>query len=140
MRAARVAARERRGGDDAAHRREALEVQPVVPGEVEAAVRIAERAGTQLGFNGVQIIQCRFESGSVAHDADLLPHDVVELLAQRLEIAPRAGFERPLALRDRAIDRGTVRFPHRLVPYPRGHAVARHGAEYGRVGDTVAAE
>src|SRR5690606_40181095 len=48
VRATRILARDRRFGDDAAHRDQAAQVQPVVPAQVERAPRIGDPGSRQL--------------------------------------------------------------------------------------------
>src|SRR3546814_16346174 len=69
MRATAVLARQRRHGDDLGDRELALQVDPVVPGQVEGAVAVGEAGavqfGPQLGKAGETATQARSEARRV---------------------------------------------------------------------------
>src|SRR3954469_9763293 len=88
----------RRGGacDRAAYRHQVFEIQPVVPREIERALRGAETGAIEVGVERIELALRARERAGVPQDADTLPHRVGEPLAQRLQIAWRQ-VERPLA-------------------------------------------
>src|ERR1041385_1876469 len=85
MRAARVLASDRRGGDRAADRNQALQVHPVVPAQVEGSIMVAEAARIEFRFEAFQLAPRGFQPGTVADDADPFPHEVIELRPERLQ-------------------------------------------------------
>ena len=87
MRAARFVARQRRRADRFAHGDEALEVQPVVPGQIVAKVGARDAGFVQIGTQLAQPALRAPQSLRVAQDADVVPHHLVERLADRLDVA-----------------------------------------------------
>src|SRR5256885_3122892 len=57
MRAARILPRERRLGDHAAHGDQALEVEPVVPAQIESPRRGADASALQLALEPVELAE-----------------------------------------------------------------------------------
>src|SRR5712672_646655 len=70
--AARILAREGRCRDDAANRDQALEVEPVVPAQVERPRLRADTGPVELGIELVELAKRTRETCGVADDADAL--------------------------------------------------------------------
>src|SRR5260221_2672801 len=79
--AARILARDGRLGDDATDADQALEVEPVVPAQVERTRLRADTGPVELRVELVELAKRTRQTSGVADDADALPHRVVELLA-----------------------------------------------------------
>src|SRR5678816_2078690 len=109
MRSARVLARDRRGGDRAADANQALQVHPVVPGQVEGPIMVAQAACIEFRFEAGQFAPRVLEAWTVADDPDLFPHHVVEPLPNRLEASRSSFFERRFACGHGRVDRIGIR-------------------------------
>src|SRR5262245_3972244 len=87
VRAARIAPRGGRRGDRAACRDQALQVHPVVPAQIEGAIMIREAVLIERRFERGELALRLREPARVADDADLFPHQVIELVPDRLKAA-----------------------------------------------------
>ena len=91
MRAAGILALERGERNDAAHFAQRAQIEPVVPGQIErrppSATPVSSSSASMASMRG----ETARDAGAVAHHADLVPHHVEQLLAQRIEIAGLAG-------------------------------------------------
>jgi hypothetical protein len=138
--AARILARRGRFGDRATHEHEALEVQPVVPRQIEAKIGSVDSRPIEPLVEFDQAIARARQSARVAQDAHVRPHQVPQGLANLLEVALRLAEGMP-AGGHRRFERTTVRFARVLrTPDPGAHRFARHSAEHRGVRDTVSAQ
>src|SRR3954471_18230109 len=138
--AARILACERRGGDHAAHGDEAREVHPVVPAQVEDAVAVGDTGARERIVQRLQAREPTAEPLRGTQDAHIVPHAVMELVADGAEISRRER-ERLLVLGDTRGDRACIGVA--ITPFarhPRRHGLARDAAVNGGVGDTIAAQ
>src|SRR5690242_2870724 len=81
MRAARIDARDRRRDDGAAHQDQVLEIEPVVPGQIESEVRAVDADAIELRFQRAKPFARTRETARIADDAGVLPHQLVQRLA-----------------------------------------------------------
>ncbi len=102
-----------------------------MPGEVESEVAVRDTDRIELDVERAEAVERALERLFVADDADILPHHIVERLANRLDVAGGMGKRRPGA-QGRALDR---RFVDRSEPSryldPARHRIARNAAEHG---------
>ncbi len=140
VRPARILAGERGVRDRLAHGDQAVEVEPVVPGEVERARRVREPGARETRVQLVERAERAAQPGAVAQDADVVPHQVVERLADRVEVARRPA-ERREGRAARAFDRFRIGLGEAARRgEPGRHRLAGDAAEHGGVRDAVAAE
>ncbi len=143
VRAARILARRRRADDDARYGDEVREVERIVPRQVERPRASIEANRGELRVEVVEPLRGAREARPVAHDARIVPHQVVQALAYRFE---RGGIGAParkrrFGARDRPFQRrGVGLAPLAVAREPRRDRVAGNAAEYRRIGDTVAAQ
>ena len=140
MGAAGFGAGQRRRRDGLADGDQALEVEPVLPAEIEHR-RLAAKAGAGEGI--AEFVERRDrapQTASIADDADVLPHQIVKPLAQGIDVA--GGFrERQAGAADRFIDRRAIGVAKAaLLRRPACHGVAGEAAIDGGVRHPVAAE
>src|SRR5258708_9570793 len=102
MRAPRIGARFGRRTDRFAHGDEAIEVEPVMPGQIVAKVFAGDAGFAKPRAQFLEAAGRARQALRVAKDADVVPHEVVERLANRLDVAgpladraARASFRRP---------------------------------------------
>src|SRR5918911_9788 len=97
-----------------------------MPAKVECS-RLRANAGViQLGIERIELAERALEPRRVADYADALPHRVVELLADRFDVASRKA-EWPLVGSDVELRR---RREASMLAHPFGHRVARDRAEH----------
>ena len=89
VRAAAVLARQRRHGDDPGDIDQAFQVEPVVPGQVIAAVAIGHADAAQRGTVGLHGVQAALHRGALAQHAGVVPHGPRQLVAQFMDAAGR---------------------------------------------------
>ena len=91
MRAAGILALERGERNDPAHLAQRAQIEPIVPGQIEAAVGIGDAGRQKFRLDAVDRRDAALDARPVAHHADLVPHRVEQLFAQRVEIAAACG-------------------------------------------------
>src|SRR5262245_36086757 len=129
VRPARVLAR--RGGEAYRFRDEdeVLEVEPVVPGQVEGQPAFGHAGRVEPRLQLVECARRACEARRIAHDADIVPHHVVEPLAYRLQITRRPAERRARGGKP-ALDGPFVRLVQGAAArYPARDGVARDTAE-----------
>src|SRR4030095_8266377 len=89
MCAAAVEARFCRGRNGPADENQILEMEPIYPGEVVAAVGASDTTCRDLARKILKNPMAARETLCASNDADIVPHHVGEFLAQRIEIARR---------------------------------------------------
>src|SRR5258708_36754037 len=87
MRAPRIGARFGRRTDRFAHGDEAIQVEPVMPGQIVAKVFAGDAGFAKPRAQFLEAPGRARQAFPVANDADVVPHEVVERLANRLEAA-----------------------------------------------------
>src|SRR6185503_10402054 len=88
--AAAVLALERRNRDHLGDLHQAAQVEPIVPREVEGAITIRQADAEQIALDRLDLPQAALQTRSVAKNADVVPHRVHQLLAQRIDVASPA--------------------------------------------------
>ena len=140
MGAAGFGAGQRRRRDRLADRDQAVEVEPVLPRQIERR-RLAAKA--RAGERAAEFVERRdraLQTASIADDADVLPHQIVKPLAQVIEVAGGSR-KRPAGAGNRFIDRHPIGIAKAaLVRRPAGHGNAGEAAIDGGVRHPVAAE
>ena len=116
------------------------QIEPVVPGQIEAAIGIGDAGGQKFRLDPVERREAARDAGPVAHHADFVPHGIEQRFAQRVQIA---GFlrERLLGAREFGIEHVCIRLAMSGIGGdPARHHVAGNAAEHRRIGDAIAAE
>src|SRR5579872_3531539 len=98
MRAARILAADSRERNDAADLAQRTQIEPIMPGQIEAAVAFGDAGGKEYRLDGIDCRKAALYPGAIAHDADMIPHHVEELLPQGVGI-PRRARKRVLGAR-----------------------------------------
>src|SRR3974390_1793088 len=116
------------------------QIQPVRPGHIEGAAIFADAGREKFTFDLAEPAGRPSQRSLVAYDADVVPHQVEQGLAQAIEVAhlALAGHLGARAFRlNRVFIRGAEVESARKIAR---HRLARDAAEHGRVGDAVATE
>src|SRR5258706_16194164 len=87
VRAPRIGARFGRRTDRFAHGDQAVEVEPVMPGQIVAKVFAGDAGFAKPRAQFLEATARARQALRVAKDADVVPHEVVERLANRLDVA-----------------------------------------------------
>src|SRR5439155_26436324 len=139
MRAAALVALERAARAEPGGRGLILEVEPVLPREIVGRSAWDGRPHRTLA-DLLDLAERHLEARGLPHETHLLPHDIAQMLLQRVEILALASIER-------LGDAGRRRLHHlgghpRQGPshHPLRHDVARDPAEHSGIGHAIAPE